>query len=282
MQHRQAGNMYGSVNLDNPDDESSSSATSDATTSVAAKTEEKAEASAPASAPVPAPVPADDSSDDSSEQVERRVRRKKGKGKPMKKNRKGAANLVQVIRDGTDGAERTRPTGRNSDVHVYTCGFEDFDLTAKTWNHQSLEDGIRSRTSRDFHADIIMDCSDLHKGKRNQHVGYISYSMIMTPIDKFKIFLSTFKRLFGACSRDPVHVLFICKSGVRQSKSIAWLCVEVLRNKGHFVYDPVHLTGPSEQDIAAHRATCDFCSQPSMSRETVVGRAIDIADELGV
>ena len=184
MQHVQPGNMYGSVKLDNPDDESSSSSTSDATTSVAAKTEEKAEASAPASAPapakvkaeasapVPAPVPTDDASDDSSEQEVRRVRRKKGKGKPLKKTRKGAANLVQVIRDGIHGADASadRPTGKDVDVHVYTCGFEDFDLTAKTWNQQGLEDGIRSRTSRDFHADIIMDCSDLHKGKRHQHI----------------------------------------------------------------------------------------------------------------
>ena len=105
--------------------------------------------------------------------------------------------------------------------------------------------------------------------------------MIMMPISKFKKFLLTFKELFAQLTCDPVHVLFIDKSGVRQSKAVAWLCVEVMRHKGHFVYDPVHFSGPSEDEVVAHRLHCSACSQPSMSRETAVGRAIDIADELG-
>ena len=77
------------------------------------------------------------------------------------------------------------PTGKNVDVHVYTCGFEDLALTAKTWSQQTLGDAIRLRTSRYYNFDIIMDCSDLHKGKRN-HIGYIGYSMIMVPMAKLK------------------------------------------------------------------------------------------------
>ena len=110
----------------------------------------------------------------------------------------------------------------------------------------------------------------------------MNLSRITMPTEKFRQCMSEFMQVFddGANDYDPVHILFVDKSGTSQSKAIAKICYEVMRSKNYFVFDIVHLSGPSDEEIKRHRDGCDYCSTQSAIHNDIIERAIETAAEL--
>ena len=52
---------------------------------------------------------------------------------------------------------------------------------------------------------------------------------------------------------EQVNILFVDRSGNSQARAIAAMCFEVMKSKECVVYETIHLSSPSVEEIDAHR-----------------------------